>query len=84
MALILFHTRRVREALKQRESWGADFFFLLMAAALVGGLIAMFSGPMLILIALGYLVSGVLARMAYGWGRERRRASESAQSQPGA
>jgi NitT/TauT family transport system permease protein len=41
MALILFHTRRVREALKQRESWGADFFFLLMAAALVGGLIAM-------------------------------------------
>jgi CDP-diacylglycerol--serine O-phosphatidyltransferase len=27
----------------------------------------------LLVIALGYLMSGVLARLAYSWGRERRR-----------
>ena len=31
-----------------------------------------FSKIALIVIALGYLVSGVLARLAYSWGRERR------------
>ncbi len=34
--------------------------------------IALFSRWALILIALGYLVSGVLARLAYSWGRRRR------------
>lgn len=38
MPLIVFHTRRVRDSLKQRESWGADLFFLLLIAAIVGGL----------------------------------------------
>jgi CDP-diacylglycerol--serine O-phosphatidyltransferase len=31
-----------------------------------------FSEFALISISLGYLVSGVLARLAYGWGRRRR------------
>lgn len=38
MPLILFHTRRVRDSLKQPESWGADLFFLLLIAAIAGGL----------------------------------------------
>lgn len=38
MPLILFHTRRVRESLKKREAWGADIFFLLLIAAVAGGL----------------------------------------------
>ena len=38
MPLIVFHTRRVRDALKRREAWGADFFFLLLIAAVAGGL----------------------------------------------
>jgi CDP-diacylglycerol--serine O-phosphatidyltransferase len=35
-------------------------------------LLLMYSEWMLLIIALGYLVSGVLARLAYSWGRERR------------
>lgn len=38
MPLIVFHTRRVRDSLKRREAWGADIFFLLLIAAIVGGL----------------------------------------------
>ena len=41
MPLIVFHTRRVREALKQPETWGADLFFLLLVAALFGGLLVL-------------------------------------------
>ena len=40
--------------------------------ALVGALIAWKSEYMLMVLALGYLVSGVLARLAYGWERKRR------------
>jgi len=36
--LVVFHSRRVRDALKQPEAWGADVFFLLLIAAVVGGL----------------------------------------------
>jgi len=39
MPLVVFHTRRVREALKRQEAWGADLFFLLQTAAVVGGLV---------------------------------------------
>jgi CDP-diacylglycerol--serine O-phosphatidyltransferase len=35
-------------------------------------LIARFSEYMLLIIAIGYLISGVLARLAYSWSRERR------------
>ncbi|HXE55238.1 MAG TPA: ABC transporter permease subunit [Tepidisphaeraceae bacterium] len=38
MPLIVFHTRRVREALKRPEAWGADIFFLLLVAAVAGGM----------------------------------------------
>jgi len=48
-------------------------FQLFALIALIGALIAWNSELMLMVIALGYLVSGVLARLAYGWGRSRRR-----------
>ena len=38
MGLIVFHTRKVRDALKRPESWGADLFFLLLICAIAGGL----------------------------------------------
>jgi CDP-diacylglycerol--serine O-phosphatidyltransferase len=38
----------------------------------VGASIALFHQYMLIIIAMAYLVSGVVARLAYSWGRERR------------
>jgi CDP-diacylglycerol---serine O-phosphatidyltransferase len=47
-------------------------FQLFAVIALVGALIAWDSEIMLMVIALGYLVSGVLARLAYSWGRRRR------------
>ncbi len=39
-------------------------------------LLLMYSEWMLLLIALGYLVSGVLARLAYSWSRDRRRSGQ--------
>jgi CDP-diacylglycerol--serine O-phosphatidyltransferase len=48
-------------------------FQLPVVVALVGVLIVWQSRLMLMVIALGYLVSGVLARLAYSWGRRRRR-----------
>jgi CDP-diacylglycerol--serine O-phosphatidyltransferase len=39
---------------------------------LVGALIAWKSELMLMVIALGYLVSGVFARLAYSWAHRRR------------
>ena len=48
-------------------------FQLLAALVFVGAVIARFSEYALIVIALGYLVSGVLARLAYSWERSRRR-----------
>ncbi len=50
--------------------------------AVVGVLIALlwlYSEQMLIILALGYLVSGVVARLAYSWSRERRHHSAEAQ-----
>ncbi len=49
-------------------------FFVLMGLAIA--VIWRFSEYALISISLGYLVSGVLARLAYGWGRKRRLAAE--------
>jgi CDP-diacylglycerol--serine O-phosphatidyltransferase len=46
-------------------------FQLVAGLGLIGALIFLDSEHMLILIALGYLVSGVLARLAYSWGRRR-------------
>jgi CDP-diacylglycerol--serine O-phosphatidyltransferase len=47
-------------------------FQLVAVLAMVGALVALYSEYMLIIIALGYLVSGVVARLAYSWSRERR------------
>jgi len=49
-------------------------FQLVAVIVAVGALIALYSEYVLIVIALGYLVSGVLARLAYSWGQKRRRA----------
>lgn len=45
---------------------------LVLIVVAVGALIAVMSEVSLILIALGYLVSGVVARVAYGWGKNKR------------
>jgi CDP-diacylglycerol--serine O-phosphatidyltransferase len=47
-------------------------FQLVAVLAAVGALIVLYSQYLLIVIALGYLVSGVVARLAYSWSRERR------------
>ena len=52
-------------------------FQLPVIVALVGALIAWKSDYMLMVIALGYLVSGVLARLAYSWSRSRRHSHPS-------
>jgi CDP-diacylglycerol--serine O-phosphatidyltransferase len=51
-------------------------FFVLMALAIA--VVWRFSEYALISIALGYLVSGVIARLAYAWGRKRRMSAGSA------
>ena len=45
----------------------------------IGALIVLYSEYMLIIIAMAYLVSGVVARLAYSWGRERRHSSVAGQ-----
>ena len=49
-------------------------FQIVALLALIGALIAWKSQIMLMVIAIGYLLSGLLARLAYSWGRRRRRA----------
>ena len=46
------------------------FTFVLLA--LLIALVWIFSEWALITISLSYLVSGLIARVAYGWGRKRR------------
>ena len=52
---------------------GKKTYRVFVIIGIVGTLIYLFSDYMLMLSALGYLVSGVLARLAYSWGRGRRR-----------
>ncbi len=47
-------------------------FQMVALIALVGVLIVRYSEYVLLIIALGYLVSGVLARLAYSWSRPRK------------
>ncbi len=58
---------------KEVELDGKKTYRLFAVIALVGVMIWMFSEVVLMVISLGYLVSGVLARLAYSWGRGRRR-----------
>ena len=53
---------------KEITSGGRQPFQLVALLALVGALIAWKSELMLMVIAMGYLVSGVFARLAYSWG----------------
>lgn len=57
---------------KEISLGGRHPFQLVAVVGMVGALVVLYSEYMLILIALGYLVSGVLARLAYSWSRERR------------
>jgi CDP-diacylglycerol--serine O-phosphatidyltransferase len=57
---------------KELTSGGRHPFQVFALIALIGALIAWKSEYMLMVIALGYLVSGVFARLAYSWGRRRR------------
>jgi CDP-diacylglycerol--serine O-phosphatidyltransferase len=60
---------------KEISSGGRHPFQLVIVLALVVGLLLIESEWTLILLALGYLVSGVIARLAYSWSRERRHAT---------
>ena len=57
---------------KEIETGGRHPFQAIILVALLIAVIAMFSEISLMVIALGYLVSGVIARLAYSWGRRRR------------
>jgi len=52
---------------------------MLLVIALIGTLVVMESEWVLMIIALGYLVSGVLARLAYSWSRSRRQSTDTGQ-----
>ncbi len=52
-------------------------FQLLALLALIGAILVRFSEYALVVLALGYLVSGVLARLAYSWERRRRHSLSS-------
>jgi CDP-diacylglycerol--serine O-phosphatidyltransferase len=47
-------------------------FQMVALLAMLGVLIALYSEWVLLIIAIGYLISGVLARLAYSWSRDRR------------
>ena len=57
---------------KEIETGGRHPFQLIVLVALLIAVVWIFSEVTLIVIALGYLVSGVIARLAYSWGRRRR------------
>jgi CDP-diacylglycerol--serine O-phosphatidyltransferase len=59
---------------KEITDGGRHPFQLFALLGLILALIAWNSELMLVVIALGYLVSGVMARLAYSWGRRRRHA----------
>lgn len=59
---------------KELTEGGRQPFQIVALLALIGALIAWKSQIMLMVLAIGYLVSGLLARLAYSWGRRRRRA----------
>src|SRR6202789_174528 len=60
---------------KEITSGGRHPFRLFAVIAVVGASIVLYHQYMLIIIAMAYLVSGVVARLAYSWGRERRHSS---------
>jgi CDP-diacylglycerol--serine O-phosphatidyltransferase len=67
---------------KEITSGNRQPFQLFALIALIGALIAWKSEWMLMVIALGYLLSGVFARLAYSWGRRRRHAHGGPRHRP--
>jgi CDP-diacylglycerol--serine O-phosphatidyltransferase len=61
---------------KEISVGGRHPFQLVAVIAVFGALIVLYSEYMLIGLALSYLVSGVVARLAYSWSRERRHTGE--------
>jgi CDP-diacylglycerol---serine O-phosphatidyltransferase len=57
---------------KEISTGGRHPFQLVAVIAVIGALIVLYSEYMLIILAMAYLVSGVVARLAYSWSRERR------------
>jgi len=62
---------------KEIEASGRHPFQVFVLLALAIAVVWKFSEWALILISLGYLVSGLIARVAYGWGRRRRLSAEA-------
>jgi len=61
---------------KEIEAGGRHPFQVFVLLALAIAVVWKFSEWALILISLGYLVSGLIARLAYGWQRRRRLSAE--------
>jgi CDP-diacylglycerol--serine O-phosphatidyltransferase len=57
---------------KELTTGGRHPFQMVAWIVTIGTLIALYSEYMLIIIAMAYLVSGVVARLAYSWSRRRR------------
>jgi CDP-diacylglycerol--serine O-phosphatidyltransferase len=64
---------------KEITAGGRHPFQLVAVIAVIGALIVLYSEYMLLILALAYLVSGVVARLAYSWSRERRHSAELSQ-----
>ena len=64
---------------KELTSGGRRPFQLVAWIVTIGTLIALYHQYMLIIIAMAYLVSGVVARLAYSWSRERRHSTVASQ-----
>ena len=58
---------------KELTSGGRHPFQLVVVIVVIGTLIGLYHQYMLIILAMAYLVSGVVARLAYSWSRQRRR-----------
>src|ERR1700748_569384 len=58
---------------KEITSGGKHPFQIVVVIAVIGTLIGLYHQYMLIILAMAYLVSGVVARLAYSWSRQRRR-----------
>jgi CDP-diacylglycerol--serine O-phosphatidyltransferase len=64
---------------KEVTTGGRHPFQLVAVIVLIGSLIVLYSEYMLIILAMAYLVSGVVARLAYSWSRRRRHSGVASQ-----
>ena len=64
---------------KEITSGGRHPFQLFAVIAVIGALIVLYHQYMLFILAMAYLVSGVVARLAYSWSRERRHSTAISQ-----